>query len=68
LLAPALCCLLAAALYLIFGDAVGIGLAVWFAWCMTRANDEDHQWLRRFGWVMLIMITLSIAARIALVA
>ena len=66
LLTPAASGLSAAAIYILVGDVIGLGLALWFSWCMTRAEDVDHRWLRYLGWTMLVSITTLTIGRFAL--
>ena len=65
-LPPAGCCLLASALYLVVGEVVSVGIALWFSWCMTRACDADHLAVRYLGWFMLSTITSVTLVRFAL--
>ena len=65
-LAPAMLCLLAAALFLAFGDYVAVAAAVWFCWCMTRIDDAEHRVVRYFGWFMLTAIASMSVGRLAL--
>jgi hypothetical protein len=64
--APAVFSLLAAALFLAFGDYVAVATAVWFCWCMTRIDDAEHRVVRYFGWFMLTAIASMSVGRFAL--
>lgn len=65
-LPPAVFSLLAAVLFLAFGDYLAVAAAVWFCWCMTRVHDDDHRLLRYFGWFMLATIASMSLGRLAL--
>jgi hypothetical protein len=65
-LAPAVCSLLATALFLVFGDYVAVAAAVWFCWCMTRIDDAEHRVVRYLGWFMLTAIASMSLGRFAL--
>lgn len=65
-LAPAAYSFFGSALYLVLGEPVALAIAVWFAWCMTRGCDADHQLLRLLGWIMLISIPVITLGRVVL--
>ena len=66
LVAPAAFCLSSTALFFAFGDCVAVAAAVWFCWCMTRVDDDEHRLVRYFGWFMLTAIASLSFGRIAL--